>query len=64
MLQLVDPHADDCIVEIGPGTGCLTDHLIRMVQQLIAIEVDHDCVEHLRAAICRYESCSIIDSDF
>ena len=64
ILQLVDPHADDCIVEIGPGTGCLTDHLIRMVQQLIAIEVDHDCVEHLRQQYAGMNHVSIIDSDF
>ena len=46
ILQLVDPIADDCVVEIGPGSGCLTDHLAGLVKQLVAVEIDRDCVAH------------------
>jgi 16S rRNA (adenine1518-N6/adenine1519-N6)-dimethyltransferase len=30
----------DCFIEIGPGGGALTEHLLPLVSQLIAIEID------------------------
>lgn len=36
------------VVEIGPGTGALTEELLRRHPDLTAIEVDERAVEHLR----------------
>ena len=39
---------DDCIVEVGPGFGALTEHLAGKCRRLILIETDGRLVEHLR----------------
>lgn len=44
----LDPEKD-IVVEIGPGTGLLTKHLVNKVEYLYAVELDADTVEHLSA---------------
>jgi 16S rRNA (adenine1518-N6/adenine1519-N6)-dimethyltransferase len=39
---------DDTVLEIGPGLGVLTRHLLREGGTVIAVEVDADLVEELR----------------
>lgn len=38
----------DRVVEIGPGLGFLTRILLKLGATVIAVELDRDCVEHLR----------------
>lgn len=40
--------ATDQIVEIGPGYGALTKHLLPIVQQMQVIELDRDLIPHLQ----------------
>jgi 16S rRNA (adenine1518-N6/adenine1519-N6)-dimethyltransferase len=35
------------VVEIGPGTGALTTHLLELYPDLVAIEVDPEAIAHL-----------------
>jgi 16S rRNA (adenine1518-N6/adenine1519-N6)-dimethyltransferase len=37
------------VIEIGPGRGALTKHLLDRAQRVIAIEIDPELVEQLRA---------------
>jgi 16S rRNA (adenine1518-N6/adenine1519-N6)-dimethyltransferase len=46
----VEAPADAPVVEIGPGTGALTEELLRHYADLTAVEVDERAVEHLRDA--------------
>lgn len=39
------------VVEIGPGTGALTEELLRLYPDLTAVEVDERAVAHLREAL-------------
>lgn len=39
------------VVEIGPGTGALTEELLRFYPDLTALEVDERAVEHLRETL-------------
>lgn len=64
ILQLVDPITDDCVVEIGPGSGCLTDQMARLVKQLIAVEIDRDCVAHCRSQYADMPHVSVVHADF
>ena len=35
------------IVEVGPGMGALTDHLVYSAKKLTLIEIDNECIEYL-----------------
>jgi 16S rRNA (adenine1518-N6/adenine1519-N6)-dimethyltransferase len=48
ILRVVAPHADDLMVEIGPGLGALTQPLAKALKQLHVIELDRDIVKALR----------------
>ena len=64
MLHYLAPQQQDAFVEIGPGSGCLTDHLVSQVGCLTAIELDRDCVAHLEQKYEGMKHVSVIESDF
>lgn len=43
----IDPQPEDCVIEVGPGTGALTRHLVGRVRRLVLIEFDVRLAEHL-----------------
>ncbi len=43
-----DIHADDIVLEIGPGKGVLTERLVTLADKVIAIEKDTDLIPLLR----------------
>ena len=42
IITAINPKADDCIIEIGPGQGALTDRLVDQCRHLDVIEIDRD----------------------
>ncbi len=44
-----DIHADDIVLEIGPGQGALTEKMLRLAGKIIAIEKDHRLIAELAA---------------
>jgi 16S rRNA (adenine1518-N6/adenine1519-N6)-dimethyltransferase len=49
------------IVEIGPGTGALTRFLIPAERKLLAVEVDNEAADFMRAT---YPSLNLVEADF
>jgi 16S rRNA (adenine1518-N6/adenine1519-N6)-dimethyltransferase len=49
IVEAVEPAPDDVIVEIGPGEGVLTEKLAALPNELIAVEIDPELSEKLRA---------------
>jgi len=47
IIALVDFKKHKQIVEVGPGMGALTDHLIDSAKNLSIIEIDNECIEYL-----------------
>jgi 16S rRNA (adenine1518-N6/adenine1519-N6)-dimethyltransferase len=45
----VNPQPDDHLVEIGPGQGAITVHLLDAAGKLEAVELDRDLIEPLKA---------------
>jgi len=41
IVSQLDPQAEDAIVEVGPGVGSLTEHLVGKVRRVILIEFDN-----------------------
>ncbi len=44
----INPQANDTIIEIGPGAGALTKHLLPELKQLTVIELDRDLIPALK----------------
>lgn len=49
IVQTIAPRAGQCMVEIGPGLGALTQPLVERLGHLAVIELDRDLAERLRA---------------
>jgi len=48
IVRAIRPQADQHMVEIGPGLGALTEHLVDAVQCLDVVELDRDLVPRLQ----------------
>jgi 16S rRNA (adenine1518-N6/adenine1519-N6)-dimethyltransferase len=47
--EALEPQPDELIVEIGPGEGVLTEKLAEFPNELMAVEIDPELAERLRA---------------
>ncbi len=57
------PEKCDTIVEIGPGRGALTSHLLARAERVIAIEIDPVLVQYLRAEFRAEPRLTIVETD-
>lgn len=48
IVDSVAPQRNDCVVEIGPGLGALTDPFLERLDHLHVIEIDRDIVTRLK----------------
>ena len=48
IVNAVAPARSDCVVEIGPGLGALTDPLLKRVDHLHVVEIDRDIITRLK----------------
>lgn len=47
-LQFAGLTADDSVIEIGPGLGCLTECLLDQAREVKVVEIEQEFVEYLR----------------
>lgn len=47
IIRVIDPKADDAMVEIGPGLAAMTSLLLERLRQLHVVELDRDLVARL-----------------
>jgi 16S rRNA (adenine1518-N6/adenine1519-N6)-dimethyltransferase len=48
IVAAIEPQPGEMIVEIGPGEGVLTEHLAKLGNELVAIEIDPELAAKLR----------------
>ena len=58
-----NPSAGDVILEIGPGTGTLTEELLSRGAQVIAVEIDRDLAAMLRERFKDENRFTLIEGD-
>lgn len=54
---------EDDVLEIGPGTGVLTKHLLGRAKRVVAIELDHDLVGRLEKTFEESENLSLLEGN-
>jgi 16S rRNA (adenine1518-N6/adenine1519-N6)-dimethyltransferase len=66
IVRFGDFDPSDTIVEIGPGTGALTEYLVKTCARLILVEIDNRAVEVLKTRYSQFKDdrLIIIHSDF
>lgn len=48
LINAIDPHKDETIIEIGPGLGALTKPLLKYVSALHVVEIDRDIINWMQ----------------
>lgn len=63
IIAAADLKANDFVIEIGPGTGILTEELIKQAGKVIAIEKDNELARQLDSRFCGNDKVEIINDD-
>lgn len=54
---------DDCVLEIGPGIGSLTQYLAESAKRVIAVEIDKSLIPVLDDTLSEYDNVTVINED-
>lgn len=72
---LIDPHVldkiiasaqvsqEDCVLEIGPGIGTMTQYLAEHAKKVIAVEIDKALIPILQDTLQAYDNVKVINED-
>ena len=54
---------DDCVLEIGPGIGTMTQYLAESAGKVIAVEIDKALIPILEDTLSEYDNVMVINED-
>lgn len=54
---------EDCVVEIGPGIGTMTQYLAERAGSVVAVEIDKNLIPILQETLSEYDNVTIINED-
>ena len=54
---------EDCVLEIGPGIGTMTQYLCEAARQVIAVEIDKELIPILSDTLRDYDNVEVINQD-
>lgn len=54
---------DDCVIEIGPGIGTMTQYLCESAREVVAIEIDKNLIPILQDTLSAYDNVTVINED-
>lgn len=72
---LIDPHVldriveaaevtkEDCVLEIGPGIGTMTQYLAESAREVVAVEIDKNLIPILQDTLSAYQNVTVINDD-
>ncbi|MGH7175830.1 MAG: 16S rRNA (adenine(1518)-N(6)/adenine(1519)-N(6))-dimethyltransferase RsmA [Tepidisphaeraceae bacterium] len=55
--------SDDVVIEVGPGTGTLTEELLSRGARVVAVEIDRDLAKLLRERFASHAKFELIEGD-
>lgn len=72
---LIDPHvldkiiqaaeitSEDCVLEIGPGIGTMTQYLAEHARHVVAVEIDANLIPILGETLAEYDNVTVLNQD-
>lgn len=54
---------EDCVLEIGPGIGTMTQYLAERAKMVIAVEIDKNLIPILQDTLSSYNNVTVINED-
>ena len=54
---------EDCVLEIGPGIGTMTQYLAEHARQVVAVEIDTNLIPILGETLKNYGNVTVINDD-
>lgn len=64
IVEAIEPVPTDEVLEIGPGLGALTGHLVGRVDRLVLVELDDSLADRLKAEYAENSSVEVVHADF
>ena len=63
IISAADIGENDCVLEIGPGIGTMTQYLAETAREVIAVEIDRALIPILEDTLSAYDNVTIINED-
>lgn len=63
IISSADITKDDCVLEIGPGIGTMTQYLAENAREVVAVEIDKMLIPILQDTLSAYDNVSVINQD-
>jgi len=54
---------EDCVLEIGPGIGTMTQYLAESAKKVVAVEIDKALIPILQDTLSEYDNVTVINDD-
>ena len=54
---------EDCVLEIGPGIGTMTQYLAESAGRVVAVEIDRNLIPILGETLAEYDNVTVINED-
>jgi 16S rRNA (adenine1518-N6/adenine1519-N6)-dimethyltransferase len=63
IVEAAEVTKDDCVLEIGPGIGSLTQYLAEAAGKVVAVEIDKTLIPVLADTLSEYDNVTVINDD-
>ena len=63
IIKYADIKKDDCVIEIGPGIGTMTQYLCEAAKEVVAVEIDKNLIPILQDTLSAYDNVTVINED-
>lgn len=54
---------EDCVLEVGPGIGTMTQYLAESAREVVAVEIDKNLIPILEDTLSEYDNVTVINDD-
>lgn len=63
IVDAADVTQEDCVLEIGPGIGTMTQYLCERAREVVAVEIDRKLIPILEDTLSSYHNVTVINED-